>query len=72
MLTGTLVTLVASIVPALRATRVPPISAVREGSTATTASGARRRKPSALIVDRRRARSRSIALGLFGGVDARR
>ena len=32
MLTGTLVTLVASIVPALRATRVPPISAVREGS----------------------------------------
>ena len=31
MLTGTLVTLVASIVPALRAARVPPISAVREG-----------------------------------------
>src|SRR3954466_14502177 len=33
MLTGTLVTLVASIVPALRATRVPPITAVREGAT---------------------------------------
>ena len=37
----TLVTLVASIVPALRATRVPPISAVREGSTAS-ASGPQR------------------------------
>jgi putative ABC transport system permease protein len=30
---GTLVTLVASILPARRATRVPPIAAVREGST---------------------------------------
>ena len=39
LLTGTLVTLVASIVPALRATRVPPISAVREGSTADAPAG---------------------------------
>ena len=30
---GTLVTLLASLMPALRATRVPPIAAVREGST---------------------------------------
>ena len=30
---GTVITLLASIVPALRATRVPPIAAVREGST---------------------------------------
>jgi putative ABC transport system permease protein len=30
---GTLVTVLASLVPALRATRVPPISAVREGAT---------------------------------------
>ena len=30
---GTLVTVVASILPARRATRVPPIAAVREGST---------------------------------------
>ena len=33
LLAGTLVTVLASIVPALRATRVPPILAVREGST---------------------------------------
>jgi putative ABC transport system permease protein len=33
LVVGTTVTVVASIVPALRATRVPPISAVREGST---------------------------------------
>ena len=33
LLIGTLVTLVASILPALRATRVPPIAAVREGAT---------------------------------------
>jgi putative ABC transport system permease protein len=33
LLIGTLVTVVASLVPAFRATRVPPIAAVREGST---------------------------------------
>ncbi len=30
---GTVITLLASVIPALRATRVPPIAAVREGST---------------------------------------
>ncbi len=33
LLVGTLVTLVAGLLPALRATRVPPIAAVREGAT---------------------------------------
>ena len=33
LLVGTIVTVLASLVPAFRATRVPPISAVREGST---------------------------------------
>jgi putative ABC transport system permease protein len=33
LLLGTVITLIASIVPARRATRVPPIAAVREGST---------------------------------------
>ena len=33
ILVGTVTTLVASILPAKRATRVPPIAAVREGST---------------------------------------
>ena len=48
LLTGTIVTLVASIVPALRATRVPPISAVREGSAATAAPN-RRALPGLLV-----------------------
>jgi putative ABC transport system permease protein len=33
LLLGTVITLLASVTPALRATRVPPIAAVREGST---------------------------------------
>jgi putative ABC transport system permease protein len=33
LLLGTVITLIASVMPALRATRVPPIAAVREGST---------------------------------------
>ena len=57
MLTGTLVTLVASIVPALRATRVPPISAVREGSTATPSGGPGRKPYAALDRHRHRARA---------------
>ena len=32
LLAGTLVTLIASLRPAIRATRVPPIAAVREGA----------------------------------------
>ncbi len=66
MLTGTIVTLVASIVPALRATRVPPISAVREGSSASQ-SGADLRKPYAaltVVV----ASLASLGVGLYGGV----
>jgi putative ABC transport system permease protein len=39
---GTLVTLLAGVVPAIRATRVPPISAVREGSTTSEGTLSRR------------------------------
>jgi putative ABC transport system permease protein len=66
MLTGTIVTLVASIVPALRATRVPPISAVREGSAPEASSGQGRKPYAAIAVV-----AGSLALigaGLFGGV----
>ena len=55
----------ASIVPALRATRVPPISAVREGSAPERPAPAASRTPPS------RSSSRSLALiaaGLFGGV----
>jgi putative ABC transport system permease protein len=64
MLTGTLVTLVASIVPARRATRVAPISAVREGATAVSAADRGPRR--GLIVTG--VALASIAAGLFGGV----
>jgi putative ABC transport system permease protein len=66
MLTGTIVTLVASIVPARRATRVAPISAVREGSDATTAAGPERGPRRGIIVTG--LALASIAAGLFGGV----
>jgi putative ABC transport system permease protein len=42
LIVGTTVTVLASILPALRATRVPPISAVREGSTPPPSRFARR------------------------------
>ena len=66
LLTGTLVTLVASIVPALRATRVPPISAVREGATAETSSGPGRKPYAGIAVVG--VSLALIAAGLFGGV----
>ena len=65
LLTGTLVTLVASIVPALRATRVPPISAVREG--AAPRSG--RPAPQAV---RRASRSSRRSLALIAARPVRR
>jgi putative ABC transport system permease protein len=43
LLVGTLVTLIAGLFPAIRATRVPPISAVREGAVLPTSRHAHRR-----------------------------
>jgi putative ABC transport system permease protein len=63
MLVGTIVTLVASIVPALRATRVPPISAVREG--ATSAPTQRRLAPALITLG---SALGLLALGLFAHV----
>src|SRR5215208_1298121 len=69
LLTGVLITLVAGLLPALRATRVPPVAAVREGATLP---------PSRLAPYSRHAAATAIALGagilsvgLFaGGLDA--
>jgi putative ABC transport system permease protein len=47
---GIVVTLVASLRPAVRATRVPPIAAVREGATLPPSRFARFRTPGSLIV----------------------
>jgi putative ABC transport system permease protein len=56
LLVGIIVTLVASLRPAVRATRVPPIAAVREGATLPPSRFARFRTPGSLIV---------TALGFF-------
>jgi putative ABC transport system permease protein len=49
LLVGILVTLVASLRPALRATRVPPIAAVREGAVLPESRLARFRTPGSLV-----------------------
>ena len=50
LLLGVLVTLVASVFPAIRATRVPPIAAVREGATVPPGRLARLRTPIAIVM----------------------
>jgi len=50
LLVGIVVTVAASLRPALRATRVPPIAAVREGATLPRTRFARFRTPGALVV----------------------
>ena len=50
LIVGIVVTLLASLRPALRATRVPPIAAVREGATLPDSRWARYRLPAALVL----------------------
>ncbi|MFL5944061.1 MAG: ABC transporter permease [Gaiellaceae bacterium] len=50
LVVGILVTLLASLRPALRATRVPPIAAVREGATLPESRWARFRLPAAIVL----------------------
>jgi ABC-type antimicrobial peptide transport system permease subunit len=64
MLVGTLVTLLASLRPALRATRVPPIAAVREGATLPESRFARFRTPASALLTA--GGFAALAYGLFG------
>ena len=64
LLVGILVTLVASLRPAIRATRVPPIAAVREGATLPESRFARFRDAGSILLTAR-ASPRSL-FGLFG------
>ena len=59
LLVGILVTLLASLRPAIRATRVPPIAAVREGATLPESRFARFRTVGSLALTRRSASPRS-------------
>ena len=58
-------TVLAGFVPALRATRVPPIAAVREGAVDSTEDAARRRGTG--VVPVRRSASALIAYATLGG-----
>jgi putative ABC transport system permease protein len=64
LLVGILVTLVASLRPAFRATRVPPIAAVREGATLPESRFARFRTPGSLLLTG--VGFAALAYGLFG------
>jgi putative ABC transport system permease protein len=64
LLVGILVTLVASLRPAIRATRVPPIAAVREGATLPESRFARFRTPGSIVL--LALGFAALAYGLFG------
>jgi putative ABC transport system permease protein len=64
LLVGILVTLVASLRPAVRATRVPPIAAVREGATLPESRFARFRTPGSIVL--LLLGFAALAYGLFG------
>ncbi len=64
LLVGILVTLVASLRPAIRATRVPPIAAVREGATLPESRFARFRTAGSLALTA--LGFAALAFGLFG------
>jgi putative ABC transport system permease protein len=62
---GTVVTLLASVTPALRATRVPPIAAVREGSTLPPSRFAAHSLKTAVVVIA--VSVAAICVGIFAG-----
>jgi putative ABC transport system permease protein len=64
LLVGMLVTLVASVRPAVRATRVPPIAAVREGATLPESRLARFRTPGSTLLTA--LGFAALSWGLFG------
>ena len=65
LLVGTAITLLATIVPARRATRVPPIAAVREGSALPASRFAAHSRKTGLGVVL--GSVAAIAAGAFGG-----
>jgi putative ABC transport system permease protein len=64
LLLGTTITLIASIIPARRATRVPPIAAVREGSTLPPTRMAGHSAKAGVVV--LGASLAAVSLGIFG------
>jgi putative ABC transport system permease protein len=62
---GTVITLLASVIPARRATRVPPIAAVREGSTLPPSRFAAHSRKTAIVAIA--ASIAAICVGIFAG-----
>jgi putative ABC transport system permease protein len=67
LLVGTLVTVVAALIPAARATRVPPVAALREGAVRESPSGSRRRGAIGVVLSI--AGIGLMVLGLSGTLD---
>jgi putative ABC transport system permease protein len=68
LLVGTLVTLLSSVIPAIRATRVPPIAALREGAVLPKGRGARFVFPLGLALTVLAVAM--LCVGLFGGLES--
>jgi putative ABC transport system permease protein len=65
LLVGTIVTLLSGLAPAIRATRVPPVAALREGAVLPEGRGARFITPGGIVLAVLGAAA--LAGGLFGG-----
>lgn len=68
LLIGTIVTLVSSVIPALRATRVPPVAALREGAILPPGRGARFTTPLAVLLSA--IAVVTLCVGLFASLDS--
>lgn len=68
LLIGTIVTVISSVIPAVRATRVPPVAALREGAILPPGRGARFVTPLALLLSL--AAIALLCIGLFAGLDS--
>jgi putative ABC transport system permease protein len=67
LVVGTVITVVAALIPAVRATRVPPVAALREGAVRESPSGSRRRGAIGLLLSA--AGVGLMILGLSGTLD---
>ncbi|MDX6665356.1 MAG: putative transport system permease protein, partial [Solirubrobacteraceae bacterium] len=68
LLVGTIVTLLSSLIPAIRATRIPPVAALREGAVLPHGRGARLVTPLAIVLSVLAVVA--LCVGLFAGLDS--
>jgi putative ABC transport system permease protein len=68
LLVGTIVTLISGLAPAIRATRVPPVAALREGAVLPPSRGSRFVTPSGIVVAALGVAALALGLSGTGGV----